>query len=211
MNKKFWQVSLILLTSLSIAIGLGQGCSKRYMNSNSSQENNNSDLSSNSTEDYFLDPNRPTLSLIYSKQVLDHYVSCTGIGTPSDSTLSTWESKRGTVSADGSVLTITAPMFMATTTIVGDICQDLIEKDKINPRMFISVDWSSPNLASDSVLQDAIRGLSLSCWQRSEEDAERQIILDSVKSEFGMSPTNNNNALLFLCTSILSSIDAMLM
>lgn len=211
MKKKLWQVFFVLVSSLAIGISLGQGCSRPYQSIHNSGDTSSSDLSSQSETPYEINPQLPTLSLIYSKQVLDHYVSCSGIGAPSDSTLSTWESKRGAVSVDGSVLTITAPMFMATTTIVGDVCRDLIEMEKVNPRLFLGVDWLSSTLTSDKEIQDGIRGLALSCWQRSEDDSERQILMDSVKSEFGMSPTNNSDAFLFLCTSMLSSIDAMIM
>ncbi len=208
MKKRVWQIIFILLGSLSVGIGLGQGCSRPFGTSSgsSSSSSNSASVDQNG---YQIDPNAQTLSLIYNKQVLDHLVSCSGVGVPSDETQATWSSKRGAVSIDGTVLTITAPMLMAVTTISGDVCRDLINQEKTTPRIFNNVNWSGTVLPSDTALRDSIRGLALSCWQRPEEDLEQQVIMDAVKSEFSTGTIDVTDAYLFLCTSMLSSLDTL--
>lgn len=209
MKSRVRQAVFLVMLSLAIGISLGQGCARPFQ----SLESNSTpvDMSSNLPEEYVPDPNAPTLSVVYNKQVLDHMVSCSGVGIPSEATQATWAAKRGAISIDGTVLTITAPMLMAVTTIAGDVCRDLIDQEKLNPRLLINVNWASTTLPSDSVLSDAVRGLALSCWQRPEEDVERQTVLDAVKSQFSSSSINNSDAFLFLCTSMLASLDTLIL
>lgn len=209
MKSRVRQAVFLVMLSLAIGISLGQGCARPFQ----SLESNSTpvDMSSNLPEEYVPDPNAPTLSVVYNKQVLDHMVSCSGVGIPSEATQATWAAKRGAISIDGTVLTITAPMLMAVTTIAGDVCRDLIDQEKLNPRLLINVNWASTTLPSDSVLSDAVRGLALSCWQRPEEEVERLTVLDAVRSQFSGSDVNNSDAFLFLCTSMLASLDTLIL
>lgn len=209
MRSRIGQAIFLVMLSLAIGIGLGQGCARPFqsLDSNSAPV----DMSSHLPADYVPDPNVPTLSVVYNKQVLDHMVSCSGIGIPSEATQSTWATKRGAISIDGTVLTITAPMLMAVTTIAGDVCRDLIEQEKVSARLIPNVNWSSAVLPSDNVLSDAVRGLALSCWQRPEDEVERQTLLDAMKSQFSGGTVNNSDAFLFLCTSMLSSLDTLVL
>jgi hypothetical protein len=209
MKKRVWQITFVLLGSLAVGIGFGQGCSKPFNSTSGSSDGASTDPLVDENG-YQLDPNAQTLSLVYNKQVLDHLVSCSGIGKASSETEGTWASKRGAVSIDGTVTTITAPMLMAITTISGDVCRDLIEQEKKQPSLFKGVNWTDTSLPADPALNDAIRGLALSCWARPEEEIERSMILETVKSEFtgAISPSD---AMLFLCTSMLASLDTMVM
>lgn len=206
MKNKIATLIALVFTLTMMAIGFGQGCAKSQK---SDADQASTGPTDNANQEYQIDPNAATLAMVYNKQVLDHMVSCSGIGVASDSTLSTWAAKRGAVSIDGSVLTITSPMLMAVTTIAGDVCRDLIESEKMNPRIFNNVNWSATSLPSSNVLGDSIRGLALSCWQRPEADEERNFILDAMSSQFGTGNINNSDAFLFLCTSMLSSLDTL--
>jgi hypothetical protein len=206
MKKQMARIILIFMASATVVIGFGQGCAKTQKSSNAGSVDAASQTNNNTSE---LDPNSQTLSLVYNKQILDHMVSCSGIGVASDETLITWSEKRGAVSIDGTVLSLTSPMLMAVTTIAGDVCRDLINTEKTTPRLFNNINWSATSLASDATLNDSIRGLALSCWQRQEADEERQVIMDALHSEFGTGTINNSDAFLFLCTSMLSSLDTL--
>jgi len=207
MNNRISQAIFLIALSLAIGISLGQGCSRPYQSS--SESASIVDVASTLPVDYVPDPNAETLSVVYNKQVLDHLVSCSGIGMASDATQSTWAAKRGAISIDGTVLTVTAPMLMAVTTISGDVCRDLIDQEKVSPRLFNNVNWSATSLPADGALYDAVRGLALSCWQRQEDDLERQTIMDAVKSEFSAGAIDPSDAFLFLCTSMLGSLDTL--
>lgn len=208
MNAKVSQVVFILSASIAIGITLGQGCAKSFYKSPSSGTTNNSSTSAN-IEATTLDPNVATLGVIYNKQVLDHFVSCSGLGVASDETQATWSSKKGAISIDGTVTSITAPMLMAVTTIAGDVCRDIISQEKQNPRLFPGVNWAAAALPSDATLGDSIRGLALSCWQRPEDDQEKQILFDSIKSQFTGASVTPDDVYLFLCTTMLSSLDTL--
>jgi len=210
MNSRISQAIFLTLISLAIGIGLGQGCARPYQSSSSSNAPI-VDMSSNLPSEYVPDPNAETLSVVYNKQVLDHLVSCSGVGVPSDATQATWSAKRGAISIDGTVLTITAPMLMAVSTIAGDVCRDLIDQEKLSPRLFNNVNWSATALPADNALYDAIRGLALSCWQRQEDNMEQQVIIDAVKSEFSSGNIDPSTAYLFLCTSMLGSLDTLIL
>lgn len=211
MKKNWGSIVFILFVSLSIGIGLGQGCSRPFQSSKNTSGNNSSELTNSQQTNSEVNPNLDSLSLVYNKQVLDHFVSCSGVGLPSDETLSTWESKRGAISIDGTILTITAPMLMSVTTIASDVCRDLIDQEKISPRLFQGVDWSNPTLASDGAMNSAVKGLALSCWQRHEDDIERQLLVETIKSQFSAAPVDNSHAFLFMCTAMLSSLDAIIL
>ncbi len=209
MKNRIWQISFVLLASLSIGIGLGQGCAKPFNASTTSSNDTNASSADNVDQNgYQINPNAQTVSMVYNKQVLDHLVSCSGVGVASEETAATWASKRGAVSIDGTVLTITAPMLMAVATISGEVCRDLIGQEKANPRVFNGVNWAGTSLPMDGVLNESIRGLALSCWQRPEEEVERQIIMDAVKSQF-VGTVNPSDAYLFMCTSMLSALDTL--
>lgn len=207
---RFYQICFILLFSLSIGISLGQGCARPYQENHASSSSTPNNISA-TTPEYPINTDVATLGMVYNKQILDHLVSCSGVGAPSDETLATWNSKKGAVSIDGTILTITSPMLMAVTTIAGDVCRDLVEQEKTTPRLFAGINWSSSSLPSDAILSDAIRGLALSCWKRSEDDNEKQILLDSVKGAFTESSIDSSEALLFLCTSMLASLDTLVL
>jgi hypothetical protein len=217
MKLNFWKVTIIVTTSLSFGVGLGQGCSRPYTSSSSSSS---SPADAYLTEaGYKINPDIETVGLTYSKQILDHLVSCSGIGVPTDATQSTWLSKKGAVSVDGAVDTLTAPMLMASATIAGDVCRDLIDQEEkadtdtdsqTEARIFTGVNWStSTPLPSTGVLTTSIQGLALSCWQRQAESAELDLILQAVQSEFGSGNINTREAYLFLCASMLGSIDTL--
>lgn len=208
MKRSFAIAILVTLFSVTIATGFGQGCAQsKKATTSSNGDDGSADLGG--TPEYQIDPNSVTLSMVYNKQVLDHMVSCSGLGVASDNTLATWSSKRGAVSIDGTVVTITAPMLMAVTTIAGDVCQDLINLEKTEPRLFNGVNWSAIALPDNTTINNSIRSIALSCWQRAETAEENQIITDALYSEFGSGTINPSDAYLFLCTSMLSSLDTL--
>lgn len=196
--------------SLAIGISFGQGCSKSVApkqgvgSLSSSEPDQDADA-------YKINPEVESVSLVYNKQILDHLVACSGIERASGPTRATWEAKRGTISIDGGVKTLTAPMLMAATSISGDVCRDLIDKEKLEPRLFSGITWTATAeaLPNDGVLTDSIKALALSCWQRQPEKLELDTILEATKEQFRSAPVNIEDAYLFLCTSMLSSLETL--
>lgn len=212
MNKQLIaRISTIVLTGGLIIVGLGQGCGKfTAIGLDSSSQNSSGDTSQ---DDPTIKPNTETVALVYGKQVLDHYSTCIGSGLPTDRTLAVYSAKSGTISETGAVSTLTAPMLMAATSIAGEVCEDLIAKEKVAPRIFIGFDMNSMTMPNSSSLQDAMRRIARSCWSRDEDPTEGQIIMDAVQSAFqGANAANTtHDAALFMCTSMLGSLDSLVL
>ncbi len=157
-------------------------------------------------------PGTKTVSLVYSKQVLDQMTACLGVKTPSDQTIAMYGQKKGAISTYGTANTITSPMMMAVVSIAGEVCNDLLNQESTGPlRLFKDFNFQSTNLPDNGALRSAISRLSLSCWQRPVEAAETELLVDlafkSVKN--GEAKASRKSALL-LCTSMLSSLDSLL-
>ena len=200
----------------------GQGCSGQIASTNSASSgssgsntvnNNNGGLGVEPmpSDDIPVIPNSKTVSVAYSKQILEQYSTCLGI-KPSDRTVAMYESKKGAISVYGTANTITSPMMMAVMSISGEICQDLISQEATaaSKRIFKDIDLAANQLPSEAVIKNAISRLALSCWQRAETAAEAQSISTMVAQSVGA--TENQAArksALLVCTSMLSSLDAL--
>lgn len=213
MNKQLMvRVASIVLSGGLIIVGLGQGCGKFTVNSmvdgGSGSENSNTQ-----EDDPTILPNTSTVALVYGKQILDQYSTCIGSGLPTDRTLAMYSSKAGTISETGAVSTLTAPMLMAATSIAGEVCEDLIAREKTAPRIFIGFNLSGSMLPATSSLQDAMRRIARSCWSRDEDPDEGQIIMDAVQTAFQGSTSVNtgHDAALFMCTSMLGALDSLVL
>lgn len=195
-------------------LSVGNGCSKSFTSSPSSESDGNAAAGTGGTggSDMPVIPGARTVSIVYSKQVVDQLASCSGLAAPSAATTAMYEQKKGAISTYGAANTVTAPMMMAVTSIAGEICNDLIAQEvSVGQRLFMGFNMSASSLPNNSQLSDAITRLSLSCWQRNESSGERQALLDLVSSSVGASEANaSRKAALMLCTSMLSSLDALL-
>jgi len=206
------RISSIVVAGAVIIVGLGQGCGK-FTVVGSDSAGNSAQNSDDSADDPAIQPNTSTVALVYGKQVLDHYSSCLGSGLPTDRTLAMYSSKAGTISETGAVSTLTAPMLMAATSIAGEVCKDLIEKEKSAARIFIGINLSGTTVPNQSSMQDAVRRIARSCWSRDEDPAEADIILGAVNSAFqGATGANtSHDAALFMCTSMLGALDSLVL
>jgi len=208
--KKSYINILVVIFSISLYIIVGgQGCSKGF--TTSTQENSPSvikDLQTN-LDDEENDPNKPSFSLVYGKQILDHYNSCLGYGAVSSRTSAMWEEKKGTISENGKVKSLTAPMLVAATSIAGEVCKDLVDTEKNAPRLMLGINFNSQDLPSSNNIKAAIRRLARSCWARDEDPFESQIIEDSLYQTFGTTAeaSKSEKSMIYLCTAMLSSLD----
>lgn len=195
-------------------LSIGNGCSQQYTNRGTSLENStgaNAPTSAPGT-DIPVIPGARTVSLAYSKQVLDQLSSCTGLAVPSDKTTAMYEQKQGAISTYGYVNTVTSPMMMAVTSIAGEICNDLIDQEiSKGPRLFVGYNFTAAALPNSAQLADSVSRIALSCWQRNESDQERQAILDMINSSVGVTEAMaGRKSALMICTAMLSSLDSLL-
>jgi hypothetical protein len=206
-NQWISTVTVICGVLLGVVI-LGNGCSNNYKSINdaptvaTSAADNSGDV---------VIPGTKTAVLVDANQVLSHLSACSGVATPSDQTVQMYENKKASISSSGSANTITAPMMMAIANISGEVCNDLINQEiAMGPRIFMNVNFTSNAVPSSSVLNDVIARLSLSCWQRQPTSSELSLLLGMTSSIVASEPMASRKASLMLCTSVLTSLDALL-
>lgn len=209
---------LVLIVVIGGAVlSIGNGCSQSLNSASSGVSANNGatdnvgSIQSENTDMPIINGAK-TVSIVYSKQIVDQLSSCVGVAQPSDATLAMYEQKKGAVSTYGYANTVTSPMMMAVTSIAGEVCNDLINQEvKTGARIFSGFDMSSNNLPNVSLISDSISRMALSCWQRRETSVERELVLNMVQSS--VVATENlaaRKSALLVCTSMLSSLDSLL-
>jgi len=207
-NRRLLISSTVILLLTGGLVTLGNGCSGNFkaIDLPGALDATSSAALSSAQGDYPIIPGAKTVSVAYSKQVLEQMTACTGVQRVSDSTLAMYEQKKGAISVLGAPNTITSPMMMAITSIAGEVCNDLIAQETAGPlRIFKGMTLSAATAPATADIKDAISRLSLSCWQRFETDLERQAILDLVASA-----TNTKTSALLMCTAVLASLDSIL-
>lgn len=194
----------------SILVFMGNGCSGAFVPKDLSDNSTNTSNSASSEDDDFI-PGAKTASVVYANQVLEHLTGCAGVTTPSTGTLSVYENKKGAISVTGAANTVTSPMMMAITSIAGEVCNDLINQESgATKRIFKNFDMTASRLPADADMKDAVTRLALSCWQRQDDNTERQVLLDSIYNSVGATEAMaSRKSALMACTSVLSSLDAL--
>jgi hypothetical protein len=218
MNKQlFLRIAAVIGIFGFVVVFMGNGCAKEFVTWNG---NSPIDLSStglvgsgvSSTTDITVIPDTKSVSMVYSNEVLSHLTACAGVASPSDATLAMYDAKKGAISVYGQANTITSPMMMAVTSIAAEVCNDLINQEiATGPRIFQNIDFNANAMPADTDLGNAITRLALSCWSRPEDSSEHQRIINMVTSTVGSSETQAaRKSSLMICTSMLSSLDALM-
>jgi len=214
LNKKVISLFIVVLSFSSVLVVVGNGCSQSVTNisgelTQGSQSTMSLVDSVAESTDIQVIPGAPTISVVNTKQVVEQLSSCVGLETVSESTLAMYEQKKGAVSITGVANTITAPMTLAVLSIAGEVCNDLINKESTQTKFFTNWNLASNILPSDSVVADSITKFALSCWQKKESTEEQKAILDMLSASVvnGEDKAARKSALM-LCTTVLSSLDA---
>lgn len=212
----------ICIATAGLLVTQGQGCSGQVasnsMLSSAGTSGNNTGTTSTGlgvepvpSDDIPVLPNSKTVSIVYSKQILEQMSTCLGV-KPTDRTIAMYDNKKGAISVYGTANTVTSPMMMAILSISGEICQDLIlqEATMAAKRIFKDIDLNANVLPTDALLKNAISRLALSCWQRKETAADVQSLSDMVAQSVAATESQaGRKAALMVCTSMLSSLDAL--
>lgn len=212
-NKSKLLVVLSIFFVTGVLAYIGNGCSRSQSNSpitSSSLVPPTSTGSTTSSNDIPVIPGARTVSLAYSKQVVDQLSACSGLALPSERTMAMYEQKKGQMSTYGAANTVTGPMMIAVASIAGEICNDLIEQELVvGARLFNGYSLAGSVLPNTTQLSDTITKIALSCWQRNESASERSIILNMITSSVGAAEAMaGRKSALMICTSMLSSLDS---
>lgn len=198
-----------------VVLSVGNGCSKSFTTTSVTGDGTNNAAGTGGTtptDGVPVIPGAKTVSLVYSKQVVDQLAACSGLATPSGATMQMYEAKKGAISTYGTANTVTAPMMMAVASIAGEICNDLINQEVSSgqQRLFVGYNMSSNAVPSSAVIQDSVTRLSLSCWNRMPSQNENDLIMGMIGSSVNAENSAARKTALMVCTSMLSSLDALL-
>jgi hypothetical protein len=207
-----------MVAMVCVVVVFGNGCSEgAFVTNDGTSDSGSNGLAAlgpqcKSATEIDVIPGARTVSFVGSNLVLRHLSNCIGLAVPSGTTETVYEEKKGSISTYGEANTITAPMMMAITSLAGEICSDLIDQEVASGvRIFSGFNLGGNALPSSANLTNAVGNIALSCWRGNESAEERAAILDMVNSNVGAAEAGAaRKAALMICTSMLSSVDALL-
>jgi hypothetical protein len=152
-----------------------------------------------------------SVSVASKSQILISYARCLNLADDQirPETIATYKESLSAFSLSGKADTITAPMMMSIVSVVGEICLDLINAEKNKSDRFVlrGFNLGGTTNAQEYNLHYSIQSLATSCWSRSALEEEVNIIIKSL-TDAGLNGKKNAAEALFLCTSVLSSSEA---
>lgn len=211
---------LILNFVILLILGWGNGCGEGLLRSHRgpfhSLSNDDNNPGNGENGDIVLVPGSRTISVLHSGQVLKNMQSLAGVEIPSGKTLEVFEKKKTSFSEDGRANSLNAPILLAISSLGGEVCNDLIVQenalDRAKRRIFPQIDFAlNPEQQDAEGVKDSVRRMARSFWGRNESDEEMEIILsglDEMVSYGTNQPGDTEMAMIYICTSMISSLEA---
>ena len=210
-------MAIVIVTGGLVIVG--NGCS-RFLTSEGSSSNSADSYHGDSVSDPSANPGdihviigAPTSATIYAKNALQSIERQLWVNA-STTSIGTYEVKRGTISQTGSVVTFTAPMSMAITSIVADVCNDVINHQaslQPNQRFFRDFNLSAAGKPTRAAMEFSIRALSLAVWNRQPDSVEMQTLIDFMEDLVLADEVNGQRkTALGLCAVVNSTTDAII-
>lgn len=204
------------LASLAVLVVFGyQNCAPGALDSRSMASSADSTTSFSECDNGVCEViDQKVVAVSNSQNTLSSMLQQTGV-TPSNATRTAFTAQAGKISETGSADTITAPMWVALTTVGSEVCNDLLTQEKAlaaaDRRFFNSVDFTKGfNMLTAEAKENSIRRLARAVWARNESGQERILIRAAVDEAFSGSTAvaDTDKAAFFICTTMLSSMRA---
>lgn len=117
------------------------------------------------------------------------------------------------LSEDGYVDSVTAPMMNSILSLNGSACSEQLKAERAmaaaNRKIFKGFDFTrAPSAQTATAYTDLIRLLSRRAWLRDETASERTAIVDAARTFDTATVADTENKALFICSAILTSLDA---
>lgn len=196
--------SFFLLAVLATAVACGQ---PKALLPKDTSVNPSTDCT---TTDCFAVKTQKMEGIISHRQFLPNFSKCLNLPRTqfSAATNTAMAESLNTFSLEGNVKDLSAPMLMAATKVVGEICRDLINYEKANPTNSNRTFFQGYNLGvTNSQTYDFVKtakAFADACWRRSATDAEIAVVNDALTTK-----TKDTAEALFVCTAMLSSAQAL--
>jgi hypothetical protein len=163
-------------------------------------------------------------SLLSGEQVLRGMLSVTGTAITERNQIRTEYNTRSSLFASSYDLqAVTSPMMIAVTNLASEVCRATVDRERILPseqrKFFRGVDFSrGPASITEDVYMSNLRTMAMSFWGRDLNDSEIRALADG-RTEFqagipnGQASSNvqTQSLLLFSCTAMLGTFDALTM
>lgn len=219
MKKSIKILSIISATAVLItAMGFGCGIGWQPVGLNQIDlgSRNTDNVSAGDNGDLVIVSGQRTTSVALYDQVLANMLSVTGIDNPRQQILDTYTDKVGSLSENGSVLTVNAPMLLAFSAIGSEVCSQAIAEERAlavaDRKLFGAfLEKTNINQITETDVKDVSRRLARTFWQRNETGPEMQMIVTGMNemianNQAGRDATVEvNKAALFLCTGMIAS------
>lgn len=147
--------------------------------------------------------------VINQRQIIPNYRKCLSLSTSqvSSDTVNAHSEVTTSLSKDGEVKEISSAMMISITKVASQICTDLInyEKTSLNRNYFMGYTLGGTGDSAQTFsLDKMLSKFANNCWGRDVTTTERQFFDEKINNDFG----KNAKGALMLCTTILSSADA---
>lgn len=214
-KRKFAAATLLPLAALIMMVSF-QNCSPGVVQSTKLDS-----LSTSGGNDPLnLDEDTKPVTVTYSENAITSMQLQTGLQTLSNRTLTANTNAKAKISETGKADTVNAPMWISLTNLAGEVCLDLVTEERGRAatarRFFNQVDFTrGPASLTTEARSDLVRRMARNFWGRNETAAERTVLLASL-SEALAEPRRNGasdaaeteDAMIYSCTAMLSSLDA---
>ncbi|MES2962840.1 MAG: hypothetical protein V4760_03045 [Bdellovibrionota bacterium] len=209
--------SLQLLALSTIMLLSYQNCGPGVLNS-ANQASEGQTFTVNGTGTGVTDLNEvvdaKAVGISYSENTFTSMLNQTGVAAPSAATRTAVTTQFSKLSETGKADSVTAPMWISITTVAGELCNDLVNQERAlaaaSRRFYTGIDFAvGPASISAAAKDDVIRRLARSFWGRNETAQEKTLILSSFNGTFtSATAADTQSGAMFLCTAMLSSLDA---
>lgn len=196
------RILIILPLALLSIVGCGEFKSKNSNNVKVNCTNNNCDSL------YEVKPHRE-YGVINFRQIYPNYKSCLNLtDDQAASSKSLIASKIDSLPKEGKIDSMSAPTLMNLMQIAANFCKNTLDKEKGGARYFFSgynLEGSTDSAAANS--STSARRLAEACWGRPITNSESTEITGGLTTA-GLANVHNEKSALYLCTMILSSVEA---
>ncbi len=209
MTLKTLTLSILAVVLLSACGQAGTAKSSSQQNSCDTADCSNGSNSGGSQE--FEVKAQKTPGIISQRQLLPNFQNCLGMpdSAVSAATKAALAESISSLSQDGLVQDLNAPLMMSIAKITSELCQDLITNVEINSttrKFFMGFSLSSNAATNNAQIFDmnqTLSALSKACWGRDITANEKALITSKITAGAKDKPTA-----IFVCTAVLSSAQA---
>lgn len=156
-------------------------------------------------------PSIKVVAVVSQNQILPNFQNCLKIPREKirPATRAANKEVAESFAQEGEVEKISAPMLMAVTRVVSEICLDLITHENTSTARtyFEGFDLNGTTQGTGD-MDGTLRKLASSCWGREITETEKNIVKERMSSNTALNNKTNRDTALFSCTSLLSSSQA---